>query len=94
MGESNVNLILRNGSSIKIYGDGSNIFNFCNIVGSEESERMNGYVKTLSLWYAKRDSIVREMQAHPERQEEINKSASNDYYNFQAATQSFIGQNR
>jgi peroxiredoxin len=94
VGESNVNLILRNGSSIKIYGDGSNIFNFCNIVGSEESERMNGYVKTMSLWYSKRDSIVREMQAHPERQEEINKSASNDYYNFQAATQSFIGQNQ
>jgi thiol-disulfide isomerase/thioredoxin len=94
IGGSNINLILRDGSDIKIYGDGSNIFNFCNIVGSEESDRMNGYVKTLSAWYAKRDSLVKEMQAHPERQEEINKSASNDYYNFQAATQSFIAQNQ
>ena len=44
VGKSHVNLILREGSDVKLYGDGSNIYAFCNIVGSEESNKMNEFI--------------------------------------------------
>ena len=47
IGSTHVNIILKNGADVKIYGDGSNIGNFCNIVGSDESGKMNKFLKIL-----------------------------------------------
>lgn len=93
VGGSHVNLILREGSDIKMYGDGSNIFSYCNIVGSDESDKMNNFIKVLTLWNTKRDSAVALIQQNPSRQEEISNSMSTEYYTFQSNLQSFIAQN-
>lgn len=93
VGESHVNLILRDKSDIKLYGDGSNIYAFSNIVGSDESVKMNEFIKVLTVWNAKRDSAVALIQQNPSRQEEISNSMSTEYYAFQSAHQTFIAQN-
>jgi peroxiredoxin len=94
VGDSHLNLILRDQSNIKLYGDGSNINAFCNIVGSDESNNMNNFIKTMTSWNAKRDSAVALIQQNPARQEEISNSMSTEYYNFQSALQSFVAQNQ
>ena len=94
LGESHINLILRNKSDIKIYGDGADLFNFSNIVGSDESAVMNEFVKVMTLWNQKRDNGIAEMQANPEKRDEINASLTQEYYNFQANMQNFIAKNQ
>lgn len=94
VGASHINLILRNTLNIKIYGDGSNIFAYSNIVGSDESVSMNNFVKILTSWNSKRDSAVALIQKDPSQQESINQMMQNSYYMFQGNVQSFIGQNQ
>lgn len=91
---SNVHLILRNNSKIQIYGDGNDIFNFCNIVGSDESDQMNQFVKVLTLWNIKRDSAIYQIQQNPSKQEEISNAISAEYYTFQSNVQSFVAKNQ
>lgn len=93
VGANHVNLILRNNSNIKVYGDASKIAEFSNIVGSDESANMNNFIKVLTVWNAKRDSAVRIMQTTPEKQEEINNSMQGAYSNFQRDLQAFASQN-
>ncbi len=89
-----VHLILRNESKIQIYGDGTNLFNFCNIVGSNESDQMNQFVKVLTLWNVKRDSALFQIQQNPSRQEEISSAITTEYYTFQSNVQSFVAKNQ
>ena len=94
VGGSHVNLILRDSSDIKIYGDGSNIYAFCNIVGSDESKNMNDFIKQMTAWNFKRDSAMALIQKEPARQEEISNSMTAAYYSFQSQMQSFIAKNQ
>lgn len=94
VGGSHINLILRDKSDIKLYGDGSNIFAYCNIVGSDESNSMNNFIKTLTVWNLKRDSAVALIKQNPSRQEEISKSMTTEFYTFQSNLQTFIAQNQ
>jgi peroxiredoxin len=94
VGGSHVNLILREGSDIKLYGDGANIYAFSNIVGSDESSKMNDFVKILTVWNTKRDSAVALIQKNPERQTEISNSMTTEFYTFQSNLQTFIAQNQ
>ena len=91
---SNIHMILRNNSKIQIYGDGNNIFNFCNIVGSDESDKMNQFVKILTLWNIKRDSAIYQIQQNPAKQEEISNAITTEYYTFQSNMQSFVAKNQ
>jgi peroxiredoxin len=93
VGGSHVNLILREGSDVKLYGDGSNIYAFCNIVGSDESNKMNEFIKVLTIWNAKKDSAVAMIQKNPARQEEISNSMTSEFYTFQGTMQNFVAQN-
>jgi len=94
VGGSHINVILREGSDIKLYGDGSNIYAFCNIVGSDESKNMNDFVKILSAWNFKRDSAMTLINREPSRQEEISSSMTTTFYTFQGNMQSFIANNQ
>lgn len=94
IGQTHVNVILHDNADIKIYGDGSNLNSFCNIVGSDESVNMNEFIKTLSAWNAKRDSAVLLIQQNPEKQQEISTSMTNEFYNFQGKMQSFVQKNQ
>ena len=92
-GNSHVNLILRDQSDIKVYGDGKNINKFVNIVGSDESANMNTYLHTMNAWNAKRDSALKIVQADPSKKEEVNLSMSAEFYKVQGVHKAFVGQN-
>jgi peroxiredoxin len=94
LGESHINLILKDKADIKIYGDGADLFNYSNIVGSEESAAMNDFVKLITVWVQKRDNGIAEMQANPAKREEINASLTQEYYGFQSSVKSFIADNQ
>ena len=91
LGNAHINLILKNGSNIVVYGDGSNIQAYATINGSQESANMN--IKELSAWNQKQDTARLIIQQHPEKTQEINNSMQREYTNFQSVRQSFIASN-
>ena len=94
VGEKHINLILRANSDIKVYGDGSKIQEFTNIIGSEETVKMNDLVKTLSKWTAKQDSAKILLQQNPEREAEINQSMKTEFSAYQTTVQGFVAENQ
>jgi thiol-disulfide isomerase/thioredoxin len=94
LGNTHLNIILRDGCDIKIYGDGANIHAFSNIVGSEESANMNVFIKVLGAWNQKQDSARLQLQQHPELGAEINNSMQREYSLFQNERQNFIAANK
>lgn len=93
-GNQHINVILRDSSDIKIYGDGAKINQFVNIIGSDESANMNAFLNDLTLWKSKIDSANLALQADPSRRPEINQMMQMEYKKFQGVQQAFIGQNR
>jgi thiol-disulfide isomerase/thioredoxin len=93
-GKKHVNLILRDKSDIKVYGDGKNIESFVNIVGSEESASMHQYLLTLNAWNTKSDSALAVVKADPSKQEELNQTMSAEYKKFQNEQQTFVARNQ
>lgn len=93
VGTSHINVILKSGSDIKIYADGKNIRAFSNIVGSEETKKMNEFLIVQSQWNFKRDSAVAIINQNPEKQQEVNTAMTPEYYKFQNSLQTFINEN-
>lgn len=94
LGNTHVNIIIRDLCDIKVYIDGSNVQAFTNIIGSDESVKMNEFVKVLTLWNQKQTAANQEIQKSPEKSQEINTSMQREYTNFQSSRQSFISQNQ
>lgn len=92
-GNEHLNLILRDGADIKIYGDGANINAFHNIVGSEETSNMNAFVNELRAFNQKKDSANAYLQKFPDQFEAVNQSFSQTYYQFNSLRQKFIAEN-
>lgn len=88
-----LNLILRDSADVKVYGDGKNINAFNNIVGSDESSRMNAFVNELRVFNQKKDSANAYIQKFPDQYNQINQSFSQTYYEFNALRQRFINDN-
>ncbi len=94
VGNTHINLILEDKSDVKIYGDGSNIGQFSNIIGSEPTSNMNQFIREMEVWNRKRDSATQLIQQDPSRQEEINANLYRDYYYFDNVRQQFIANNQ
>jgi thiol-disulfide isomerase/thioredoxin len=94
VGSTHLNLILREKSDIKIYGDGKNIAAFCNIVNSEESANMNEFIKAMGRWNGLRDSTMAFIQRNPEKKEEASSNLNQEYSIFQNSKRAFISQNQ
>ncbi|MCH2230542.1 MAG: AhpC/TSA family protein [Crocinitomicaceae bacterium] len=88
-----INLIIRDNSAIKIYGDGQNLSSFVNIVNSDESNNMYKYVTQLNDWNAKSDSAMAVIKADPAKSEEINRAMGQEYQKFQGIHKAFIARN-
>ncbi len=93
VGNSNINLILRNNSEIKIYGDGTKLKDFCNIIGSDESKAMNDFSIVSEKWNVKSDSAITAMRQDPSREKLINDYMQGQYASYQQELQSFISSN-
>ncbi|MFM6934120.1 MAG: TlpA family protein disulfide reductase [Flavobacteriales bacterium] len=93
IGAENVHVILKNGSDVKIYGDGSKLKEFCNFVGSDESKAMNDFAHIAEKWGAKSDSALTAIKLDPSREKVINDYMTQEYYKFNSELQGFIGAN-
>ncbi len=87
VGTTNINIILRDNSDVKIYGDGKNLNSFVNIVNSEESSNMYKFLKIVEDWKQLTDSANNVIKANPAKQPEIANK-------MQAAQQTFLTQQR
>jgi thiol-disulfide isomerase/thioredoxin len=88
-----LNLILREGSTIQVYGDARNIIAFHNIVGSEESAQLNKYIVNMQAYNTKKDSANRYLQAHPDQEQQVNQSFAPLYYEYENFKQSYLTNN-
>lgn len=88
-----LNLILRDGANIQVFGDAKNIIAFHNIVGSDESAQLNKYIVNMQVYNAKKDSANRYLQAHPDQQQQVNESFAPLYYEYENFKQNFLTTN-
>jgi len=93
VGATNIQLILRNNSDIKIYGDGSKLREFCNIIGSDETKAMNDFAILSENWSMKSDSALNALRADPSREQFINQYMQGQYTNFISSLQDFVTNN-
>jgi thiol-disulfide isomerase/thioredoxin len=94
LGASDIHLVIRKQNEIKIYGDGRKLNEFCNILGSEESNAMNKFDKIIKIWQKKNDSVMLVVSENKEKEKEINDYMSKEYYKFQNQLKSFVGSNQ
>lgn len=94
VGNEDINLILRENSSFKIYGDGSNISNFCNFVGSDESKIINDFSIISKKWNQKTDSALIAINKDTTRIKIINDYMEMQHTLFMNDLQTYIRANK
>jgi len=94
VGKDDINLILRENSSFKIYGDGSNISNFCNFVGSDESKIINDFSIISRKWNQKTDSALIAINKDTTKIKFINDYMEKQYTLFMNDLQTYIRGNK
>ena len=94
VGKDDINLILRENSSFKIYGDGSNISNFCNFVGSDESKIINDFSIISRKWNQKTDSALIAINKDTTKQKVINDYMEKQHTLFMNDLQTYIRANK
>ena len=94
VGKDEINLILRENSSFKIYGDGSNISNFCNFVGSDESKIINDFSIISRKWNQKTDSALIAINKDTTKQKVINDYMEKQHTLFMNDLQTYIRANK
>lgn len=93
VGNENVNLILRNNSDLKIYGDGNKIREFCNIIGSDESKAFFDFSLVSDKWKMKSDSAMAALRQDPIREKAINEYMQGQFMTYQQELQNFVNSN-
>lgn len=94
VGNEDINLILRENSSFKIYGDGSNISNFCNFVGSDESKIINDFSIISRKWNQKTDSALIAINKDTTKIKFINDYMEKQHTLFMNDLQTYIRANK
>lgn len=94
VGKSQVHLILRDKSDLKVYGDGKKINQFCNIVNSDESDAMNKFSNRMDRWNVKSDSAMTAIKGDTAKAKAINDYMSKEFLNYQNERQEFIASNQ
>jgi len=94
VGKSQVNLILRDKSDLKVYGDGKKINQFCNIVNSDESDAMNKFSNRMDRWNIKSDSAMTAIKRDTSQAKAINDYMSKEFLQYQNERQEFIASNQ
>jgi len=90
---NNVNLILRDKSELKIYGDGNKIKEFCNIIGSDESKAFHDFALISDNWRIKSDSAMTALRQDPSREIAINEYMQSQFITYQQELQNFVSMN-
>lgn len=89
-----INLIVKKKASIKVYGDAKNFFSFTNIVNDEDSKLLMDFLRLNQNYKIKLDSARAELQANPNKQQEINASFKPVFDNFIKERDFFVDKNQ
>lgn len=93
MGKQHLNLILREGSDIKVYGDGSQLNDFVNFIGSDESQQMNKFLHIQNNWNQKKIDAMKQIQADPSKKSEIDRKMQAAYNLYNGERRNFLSKN-
>ncbi len=94
LGNVHTNIILQDSSDIKVYGDAKKLKEFCNFVGSDASQAMNGFAVRLEKWNMKSDSAFKAMTTTDTVQKrKINEYMTKEYYSYLNDRQQFVADN-
>ena len=85
-----VNLIFEGDDEIKVYGDGKNLFQFTNIVGSESSTSLNEFVRYNNYYKSKLDSARQYLAQNPGKEKEVNEQFKPISQEFQRMRNQFV----
>lgn len=91
-GNSRLNLVIRDKDNIKVYGDGSNILQFANIVDSEDSKKLNEYLRLSSNWANERNQLRAQLQKSPNDETLLQRMRVGEN-NFKSEHKRFIASN-
>ncbi len=94
VGEEYINIIIRKGSDFKVYGDGSKLSQFSNIVGSDESAALNKFAHKLDKWNSLKDSAVAVVNADRSQGEKMNAEMQIPFTTFQNDFKEFVSENQ
>ncbi len=97
VGEMHINIVLRDSSKIKIYGDKKNLKNICNFIGSDESQAMNQFAVRVEKWNVKSDSAYKAMnlitQTDTAARRKLNDYMTREYISYLNDRQQFVAGN-
>jgi len=84
VGNLHVNIILRDSSDIKVYGDKKNLKDICNFVGSDESQAMNQFAVRIINAIPTADTASRR---------KLNDYMTREYISYMTERQQFVASN-
>lgn len=88
-----INLVIKEGDTVKVYGDGKNLFNFSNVIGSEASTQLNEFLRYNQFYSAKLDSAKLYLKNNPGQEQVVNQSFKPVFDQFKGYRQRFIANN-
>jgi thiol-disulfide isomerase/thioredoxin len=98
VGNMHANIILRDSSDIKVYGDKKNLKDICNFVGSDESQAMNQFAVRMERWNMKKDSAYKAINAIPTTdtasRRKLNDYMTREYISYMNDRQQFVASNQ
>ncbi len=81
--EGNVNVILRENSDIKVFGDAKDLGQFTNFVGSDESAELNKFAHKAATWIKQRQEAEQKIKANPALETQVNAEMQAVFSQFQ-----------
>jgi thiol-disulfide isomerase/thioredoxin len=94
IGNQAIHVILKEGTNMQIYGDGSKFMQFHNIVNSDETIKLNEFVSMMSVYNYKKDSANAYLRKFPDQQEQVNQSFNPIYLEFKQYKDNFLKENQ
>ncbi|WP_107039996.1 TlpA family protein disulfide reductase [Brumimicrobium mesophilum] len=88
-----INIIVEGADTIKVYGDGSDVVNFINVVGSQSSTSLMDFMKISARYQADLDSTNNYLKANMDKREEVQKDFQPIYQAFISQRQQFMRAN-
>ena len=90
LGTTHIPIIFRQGSDIKIYGDGRKLDQYVNIVNSQESSDLIEYMRLTSDWQRRTNEANQMIAANPAKADSINRIMSTEFNQFRSQKNNFV----
>jgi thiol-disulfide isomerase/thioredoxin len=89
-----LNLILRPGDSLRVYGDTRDLLGMTNVLGPEDSGLLNAFLREYRTFKQTQDSLTFMVRRNPQLQQQVNAYFSPIAQQFYSYRNNFVNQNR